>query len=60
MLKTLDLDIDVDILEKELGVKVVPTVATQGEGVVLSLKLHTSLHQLNGDQRIGKLTTTAM
>ena len=33
LLKTLDLDIDVDTLEKELGVKVVPTIATQGEGV---------------------------
>ncbi len=33
LLKTLDLDIEVASLEKELGVKVVPTIATQGEGV---------------------------
>ncbi len=33
LLKTLDLDIEVESLEKELGVKVVPTIATQGEGV---------------------------
>ncbi|HYA61481.1 MAG TPA: ferrous iron transport protein B [Candidatus Acidoferrum sp.] len=38
LLKTLDLDIDVDSLEKELGVKVVPTIATQGEGVHATLE----------------------
>lgn len=38
LLKTLDLDIDVGTLEKELGVKVVPTVATQGEGVHATLE----------------------
>ena len=38
LLKTLDLDIDVDGLEKELGAKVVPTIATQGEGVHATLE----------------------
>jgi ferrous iron transport protein B len=33
LLKTLDLDIDVDGLEKELGATVIPTIATQGEGM---------------------------
>ena len=38
LLKTLDLDIDVADLEKELGAQVVPTVATQGEGVRATLE----------------------
>ena len=38
LLKTLDLDIEVGSLENELGVKVVPTVATQGEGVHATLE----------------------
>jgi ferrous iron transport protein B len=33
LLRTLDLDIDVADLERELGTLVVPTIATQGEGV---------------------------
>jgi ferrous iron transport protein B len=42
LLKTLDLDVDVSDLERELGVGVVPTVATQGEGVhdVLETAFH--------------------
>jgi ferrous iron transport protein B len=42
LLKTLDLDIDVADLERELGVQVVPTIATQGEGVheVLETAFH--------------------
>jgi len=38
LLKTLDLDIDVADLERELGVQVVPTIATQGEGVHTALE----------------------
>ena len=38
LLKTLDLDIDVAGLEKELGAQVVPTIATQGEGVHATLE----------------------
>ena len=42
LLKTLNLDIDVADLERELGVQVVPTIATQGEGVheVLETAFH--------------------
>jgi ferrous iron transport protein B len=39
LLKTLDLDISVADLEKELGVHVVPTVATQGAGVHETLEV---------------------
>ncbi|MEI7827405.1 MAG: ferrous iron transport protein B [Euryarchaeota archaeon] len=38
LLKSLDLDIDVADLEKKLGTLVVPTVATQGEGVHVALE----------------------
>jgi len=38
LLKTLDLDIDVAGLEKKLGAQVVPTIATQGEGVHATLE----------------------
>jgi len=38
LLKTLDLDIDVVHLERELGAYVVPTIATQGEGVHVALE----------------------
>jgi ferrous iron transport protein B len=38
LLKTLDLDIDVAELERQLGTHVVPTIATQGEGVHVALE----------------------
>jgi ferrous iron transport protein B len=38
LLKTLDLDIDVAELERQLGTQVVPTIATQGEGVHVALE----------------------
>ncbi|MGZ4852569.1 MAG: ferrous iron transport protein B [Halobacteriota archaeon] len=38
LLKTLDLDIDVANLEKALGVAVISTIATQGEGVRTALE----------------------
>jgi len=38
LLKTLDLDIDVADLERELGVTVIPTIATQGEGMRATLE----------------------
>lgn len=38
LLKTLDLDIDVAHLERELGAYVVPTIAIQGEGVHVALE----------------------
>ena len=38
LLKTLDLDIDVADLERELGAIVVPTIATQGQGVHAALE----------------------
>jgi ferrous iron transport protein B len=38
LLRTLDLDIDVAHLERQLGTHVVPTIATQGEGVHVALE----------------------
>ena len=38
LLRTLDLDINVADLEKQLGTHVVPTIATQGEGVHVALE----------------------
>jgi ferrous iron transport protein B len=38
LLRTLDLDIDVADLERQLGTNVVPTIATQGEGVHVALE----------------------
>src|SRR5665647_3169083 len=38
LLRTLDLDIDVADLERQLGTHVVPTIATQGEGVHVALE----------------------
>jgi ferrous iron transport protein B len=38
LLKTLDLDINIADLERQLGTHVVPTIATQGEGVHVALE----------------------